>query len=1120
MKRTAFIAQLIGVWLALAHGANWGEFNAFAASRAPAQALLQAPVAFEQNQGQAPDSVQFITRIGPNSLLLSSQFTAFCAPIPGAPGHSVQIRLLGANPNSKLEGQVPLTTKVNYLQGSEQKSWHANIPTFAQIKAAQVYPGVDLVHYGQGNQLEYDFRLAPGSQPNDIRMEFSGIDALRVDAAGNLVAETAGTSFCQHAPVAWQMKGGQKIFVPARFLVFPKSNGKTWQVGFELAAYDASLPLVIDPVLAFATYWGGNGDDQAYSVAADSAGNVYVAGQTASPDFTGAKLPANHTNGLYDVFVSKFDANSGEMVYSTIVGGAGNDRGFSLAVDASNCVVVVGQTTSSNFPVKKAFHPFFIGGDRDAFVFKLNPKGSDFAFSTYVGGSSSDDLTCVTVDRAGNIFAGGGTSSTNFPSLKAFQTENRGGFDAIWLKFTPVGILSYSSYLGGTGPYDSAIGIAVDAENCVYLTGYTSSSDFPLVNPLQSKHFEGYDAFVTKFAPTGNSLVYSTLLGGAGDDVGRGIAVDSKGNAYIAGDSASTNFPINRALQPKNAGHRDVFVSKISPTGLTLQYSSYFGGAGEELASLAVDPAGAVWLVGLTTSTNLPLTNAIQSEFGGGVWDAFVARLSPAGDKLAFSTYFGGTGNDQAAAIALAQRGNAYVVGASSSSNLATVKPVQATNRGGQYDAFVLKLSEPLAPQDATNTLANIATTNASPLVNTNLPTPPTEKTELIITNAPLLAITNHAVEPVAATPTNPPPAEAIAPKKNTTNEIAMVEKAQPTETSVTPPAQSIPETKPEQAAPATNTPPPAPSPLVKTDAVTPPVAKTNLLAANTIKTTPPPAAKETIAPPPQKSVDELLETHSLAVAPPPANAPTNRFKMAAIQPVSTATINEKEPLALSPSEASKAEAIQETKPAQETPAPPKTPLDAKWLQHPLYNTNLVVDADAEAATPSASSYKITPPPGWNTTSNLTALRYGTIGGFPTTNNVPTGGSNFFAGGPDSQVSVGTQATNIASLAAPIDAEQLQCVVSGLFGSMSSQKDNAILEVVFKDEAGQETGKTTTVPVLPKDREFRTQLLPRTASSVIPPKTRSLEIRLVLTRVDGTYNDAYADNLSVVITSR
>jgi hypothetical protein len=194
---------------------------------------------------------------------------------------------------------------------------------------------------------------------------------------------------------------------------------------------------------------------------------------------------------------------------------------------------------------------------------------------------------------------------------------------------------------------------------------------------------------------------------------------------------------------------------------------------------------------------------------------------------------------------------------------------------------------------------------------------------------------------------------------------------------------------------------------------------------------------------------------------------------MAAIQPIATALIDEKEPTAPAPGEASKAEATHKTKPAKEAPTAPQTPLDAKWRQHPLYHTNLVVDADAEAATPSASSYRVTPPPGWNTTSNLTVLRYGTIGGFPTTNNVPAGGLNFFAGGPDSPRSVGTQVTNISALAEPIDAEQLQCVVGGLFGSMSSQKDNAILEVVFKDEAGQELGKVATAPVLPADRERR-----------------------------------------------
>jgi hypothetical protein len=1112
MKKAAHFAN--SAWLAIATLCLLNIPISRATPPAPQSWSFKPPILFETNQGQAPDSVGFVTRIGLGSMLLSPTSSILYAPTDPrqeapATARPIQIHLVGANPHARLEGVGGPATQIHFLNGSDPQSWHNRIAAYTRIKAASIYPGIDLVHYGQGGQIEYDFNLAPGGDPQSIRLDFTGIDRLEVDSEGNLLVKTDSLVMRHHRPVAYQIRQGARCGIPVQYTLIatpPASNGAPahWTVGFEVGAYDSTEPLTIDPVLSFASYLGGNGDDQAYGVAIDSAGCVYVAGQTASSDFAATKTITAKTNGLYDVFVTKYSADGRQTLYSTIIGGTGNDRGFSIAVDSAGCAIVVGETTSTNFPVKKAFHPFFIGGDHDAFLFKLAADGADFVFSTYVGGTGSDDLTCVAVDRADNIVAGGATSSTNFPVVKPFQAENQGGFDAVLVKFATDGILKYSSYLGGSGPYDSAIGIAVDQEQCVYLTGYSSSSDFPLLNPLQSAHFEGYDAFVTKFNPSGSGLVYSTLLGGNADDVGRGIAVDSKGNACIAGDTYSTNFPIVRAWQPKNGGKRDVFVSKISPSGLTLLYSSFFGGSGEELASLAIDPAGAIWLVGLTTSTNLPLANPIQNSFGGGIWDAFVARFSPAGDKLAFSTYLGGSGNDQGAAIAIDPSGSAYVVGASTSTNFTTVKPLQAANRGGLYDAFVLRISEP-----------GPAPTNAV----TKLITAPVAETATSI----VVAATPPSLKPAAAAPTTTNPATQAPP-----------EPVKPTPTNAPPTAPKtteLPAPKTLPAEPAANRLAPATNPLtaslpVSKSAVNEPatnglaIAKETPVAKASVKATIPTATPANA--PAGEPEEDPMEQLQLAAAPLPATWPKSKPLAAAIQPISTAPIDPNEGTAPTTTAADDANPKEtgESKPETTASAPPQTPIDAKWLRHPLVNTNLIVDSGAEAATPSASSYQVTPPPGWKVISNLTVLRYGTIGGFPATNSVPEGGKNFFAGGPESELSTGTQTTNVSELAQPIDANQLQCAVAGYFGSMSSQKDNSILQAVFLNAEGKELGQVSTVPVLPAERGFKTQMLPRSATAPIPPQTRIIEIRLIMKRVDGTYNDAYADNLSLTISAR
>ena len=1090
----------------------------------PAAAFFNAPLRFEANCGQAPAPIQFLARGGAGTLLLAPTETIFATRRGDAAGDSpprcqVRVTLIGANPGASLEGLDPASARINYLTGSDPRQWHTQIPTFARIKAAGVYPGIDLVHYGRQGQIEYDFNVRPGGDPAAIRLGFEGVEQVAIDAEGDLVVQTPAGAFHHRRPVAYQIAHGVRTGIAAGFTLSPSPShpgSGLWVAGFELGAYNPALPLVIDPVLSFATYLGGTGDDQAYGVAVDAQGCVYVTGQTTSPDFPTAKALAPKISGQYDVFVTKFSADGQEIIYSTFVGGSANDRGFNLALDSTGAAVVAGQTSSPDFPTKNAFQPFFVGGDRDAFLFKLAPDGASFVFSTYLGGGASDDLTCVAVDRADNILAGGGTSSTNFPVLRAFQSENHGGYDAVLVRFNPAGVLNYSTYLGGSGPYDTAIGVAVDQEQCAYLTGYTSSKDFPLRNPLQAASAGGYDAFVTKFNPSGSGLVFSTLLGGGADDVGRGIAVDALGNTYVAGDTFSTNFPTVKPLQPANAGLRDVFVCKISPTGLTLLFSTFFGGSGEELAGLTVDPSGSVWLVGLTTSTNLPLASPIQDRFGGGTWDAFVARLSPAGDKLAFSTYLGGAGNDQGAAIALDRTGNAYVAGASTSANLPTVKPFQSSNRGGLYDAFVMRISEPAPSLPPPATVAPLP----APPVSSVAPTH--RQTEVAAAKPGALPVTTTAppVAPPVAQPTAAPVASTATPPSGSTS----APPATPSTAPVVAPAASplTAEPKPDQT--STNI---AVALRELAKAIDNPSLR-ELATAPSVPTpatapTNPPAAATTL---PEKSLAERMDDPQLAPAPPPAGGPKSADLPPAYRSITPAPVEAKPESATPPDSSGepqkeiKSETEALAKPAASVPAPPTAPIDAKWLQHPLINTNLVLLGDAETALPGASSYKVTPPPGWAVTGNLTVLRYGTLGGFPSTNDAPAGGRNFFAGGPDSPLSVGTQVLLVADLAPAIDASQLACTVSGLFTSTGAKRDQATLEAVFKDAEGRSLGQVTTSPVLPSDRKYQTLMVPRSAGAPIPPQTRAIEVHLVMKRVAGSYNDGYADNLSVVITPR
>jgi hypothetical protein len=543
------------------------------------------------------------------------------------------------------------------------------------VEYLDVYPGVDIVYYTDSSRrLEYDMVVHPGAEPSQIGVRFEGAEAVEGDANGGVRLRTADGEWRHSRPAVYQVRSGARHKLAGVAVL--RGSG---EVGFDVGDFDRSLPLVIDPVLAYSTYLGGTATDSATAIALDAAGNAYVAGWTVSLDFpetAGSRL--GNASGV-DVFVAKLSP-AGDLLYLTYLGGSGEDEAYGIAVDSLGSAVVAGRTYSTDFAIANASQSR-PGGGREGFVAKLNPAGSALVFSTYLGGSGADAVNAVAVDPLGNIYVAGDTTSTNFPVLNGFQTQLGGQGDAFVAKFSGTGAKYYGTYLGGRGS-DSATAIAVDALGNAYITGSTYSPDFPVLNAFQPRLKGGQDAFATKIGPGGNALIYSTYLGGSGGisgapESGNGIAVDSAGCAYIAGTTSSADFPTLNPLQSSLSGSQDAFALKLSAAGNALVYGTYLGGSSLDMATaIAVDGHGAASVVGYTASTNFPVANAVQSSNAGG-YDAFVATLNAAGNALTLSTYFGGIGLDSANGIAVDSVGNLYVVGQTQSPDFTVLNAIQ-----------------------------------------------------------------------------------------------------------------------------------------------------------------------------------------------------------------------------------------------------------------------------------------------------------------------------------------------------------------------------------------------------------------------------------------------------------
>lgn len=651
------------------------------------ESYSKIPLSFVANHGQADKNVKFISRGSGYSLALSPTTFTLAVADKSAVLHAT---LLGSNAAAKLTGLERQLTKTNYFIGSDPRKWKTNVANYAKVKYSDVYRGIDLVFYGNQNLLEYDFIVSPGADPGVIALGFEGINDLRIDEKGDLILRTDAGEIRQSRPVVYQQVDGARQMIPAGYVIKDKK-----QITFQIANYDRSKPLVIDPTLAFSTFLGGSSSDRGDGIAVDSDGNAYITGDTMSINFpvtTGA-FQTQKAGFSTDAFVTKMNATGTALIYSTYFGGDNRDAGNDIALDGAGNAYVTGLTDSSNLPTTPgAFRTTPVLTDEfDAFAMKLNATGTALVYSTYLGSIVGSGIA---VDSTGNAYIVG-QADDDYPTTPgAFQTTPGGSSDAFVTKLNTTGTaLVYSTFLGGTG-FDFASKVAIDSAGNAYVTG-SAEAGFPVTPGAFQTSASGIDAFVTKLNATGTALVYSTFLGGTGTDRANGIAVNAAGNAYVTGATDSSNFPVTAgAFQSMKAAGQDAFVTELNTTGSNLAYSTYLGGDGNDSGNdIALDTSGNASVIGSTGSTDFHITaDAIQSDFGGGGSDAFITRVNATGTGLVFSTYLGGNNTDGGLSIAVDAAGSIYVTGQTFSSNFPTTPGAFQTLFGGNSDAFVAKI--------------------------------------------------------------------------------------------------------------------------------------------------------------------------------------------------------------------------------------------------------------------------------------------------------------------------------------------------------------------------------------------------------------------------------------------
>ena len=706
------------------------------------------PLSFERNLGQSADRVKFLSRGQGYTLFLTSDEAVFSlrSSTDKKPDSSVlRMKLVGADANATLNGQQELQGKVNYLVGNDRTKWRTGIPTFRKVEYNDVWSGVDMVWYGTQAELEYDFVVRPGGEVSQVRIAFEGVEKMRLDDQGNLFVSSNGEEVKHSAPVVYQETSEGRTPINGKYMI-REAN----QIGFEVGDYDRSKPLVIDPVLIYSSYIGGDSTDQGFAVAANANGEAFIAGESSSSETTfPLKNAIQGTQNATLAFITKLNANGTDTVYSTFFGDAqvfctldvcGTEvRGIAVGTDgrASITGAVVNDNNNSDFPLTdNAFQKsgFCIGvcglePDRrvDAFVSVLSADGSSLVYSTFFGGSASasgdggrafDAGNAIAIDTSNHIYITGQTASNNLPTKHAFQWSRHSefnGFDAFIAVFNPSAAngndtLLYSSYYGGDGD-EVGRGVAVDSAHNAYIVGSTASTNLetkspastPLQESFQGGAFDGFVAKVDTEADGNASLTYSTYFGGNINDRVEAVAVDQFQRAYITGasNSSPSSFPLKNAFDNSQT-NGEAFVAKLNADGTALFYCSFLGGSNtntvndaEEGLGLTIDFGGNVYVTGRTTSgASFPVVHPLAANLSG---TAFLAKIeatisSTTVPKLLYSSTFGGPGA-KAEAIALDTRGNVYLAGSTTGGLPTTPAAFDTTFNGGANDAFVAKFS-------------------------------------------------------------------------------------------------------------------------------------------------------------------------------------------------------------------------------------------------------------------------------------------------------------------------------------------------------------------------------------------------------------------------------------------
>lgn len=667
---------------------------------------------FIPNQGQWPDEVKFRAMINGVTVWFTTEglfhdfvrqagqagsdnqsrdIERFEGPSPQYERLMVASKFMGSNQDGSVVGVGERTERVNLFHGNDQSQWLTDLPVYDQIEYRSLYDGVDLVYRVSEGQLEYDLRVAPGSDYSAVQFEYQNVNEVTVEGDGSLSVTTAWGKIVERAPQVYQEASAGVTELRGEFNLTGQNTFK-----FNLLDRpDPSYPIIVDPLVSYIFGDGGSGNDEGFGIAVGDDGSSYVVGYTASTDFpTQNPLQPNSGGGLYDAIVMKLSADGSQIVWSTYLGGSDDDRGHAIVLDNSGAVYLTGYTISTDFPIASAYQSMHGGGVYDVFVTKISPNGNALAYSTYLGGLGADIGNGIAVNSDGQAHLTGQTRSTNFPTVDPMQAELPSvNYDAFVSKFNATGSdLLYSSYLGGKSS-DYGRDIVVLSTGNALVCGFTGSLDFPTLLPYQDSLQGGSDAFVTSVSINLSGPGFSTFLGGSDDDYADGISIDSDFTIVLSGYTFSDDFPTLNPYQANHAGGlRDIFATRLSHQGNALIYSTYLGGSAEDYAyGSALTPEGELCITGSSFSSDFPLVNAYKSSLSG-VNDAIMTVLSADGSNLRYSTFIGGNLEDIGYHIAVDTGGNIYVTGVTGELFSTSIEPGDGQSApSGLSDIFVMK---------------------------------------------------------------------------------------------------------------------------------------------------------------------------------------------------------------------------------------------------------------------------------------------------------------------------------------------------------------------------------------------------------------------------------------------